>query len=86
MKSLNRNTVFIEFICQRLGVPSLLDPQDMAQSSVVDRLSILTYLAEFYHKFKTVDLGKQIIQRNKGVDKIYGKLRNKRLEVVKKVI
>ena len=49
MKSLNRNTVFIEFICQRLGVPSLLDPQDMAQSSVVDRLSILTYLSSLYH-------------------------------------
>ena len=49
MKSLNRNTVFIGFVCQRLGVPSLLDPQDMAQSSVVDRLSILTYLSSLYH-------------------------------------
>lgn len=49
MKSLSRYKVFIEFICQRLGVPSLLDPQDMAQSSVVDRLSILTYLSSLYH-------------------------------------
>merc|ERR1719400_900165 len=36
-------------IAERLGVPSLLDPQDMAQSTVVDRLSILTYLSSLYH-------------------------------------
>ena len=71
---------------RELDIPALLDAQDMAECSSPDRLSILTYLAEFYHKFKTVDLGKQIIQRNKGVENIYGKLRNKRLEVVKKVI
>ena len=46
---------------RELDIPALLDAQDMAECSSPDRLSILTYLAEFYHKFKTVDLGKQII-------------------------
>ena len=54
---------------RELDIPALLDPQDMAECSSPDRLSILTYLAEFYHKFKTVDLGKQIIHRKKHVAK-----------------
>ena len=41
--------LFKDSNCQRLGVPALLDPQDMAESSVVDRLSILTYLSSLYH-------------------------------------
>lgn len=37
---------------KELDIPSLLDPQDMADCTTPDRLSILTYLSEFYHKFK----------------------------------
>lgn len=37
---------------EELGIPSLLDPVDMAECGTPDRLSILTYLSEFYHKFK----------------------------------
>ena len=34
-----------------LGIPSLLDPQDMFESVQLDKLSILTYVSQFYHKF-----------------------------------
>jgi len=37
---------------QRLGIPSLLDPEDMAQMRCPDRSSVTTYLAQYYHRFR----------------------------------
>ena len=50
--SRNCTTVF-RIAEESLGIPSLLDPCDMAECDSPDRLSILTYLSEFYHTFKT---------------------------------
>jgi hypothetical protein len=36
---------------EHLGIPSLLDPKDMVERDQLDKLSIITYLAQFYHKF-----------------------------------
>ena len=42
---------------QQLGVPALLDPQDMVECELLDRLSILTYLAQYHQAFTVGQAG-----------------------------
>jgi uncharacterized CHY-type Zn-finger protein len=39
-------------VAEKLGIPSLLEPEDMLIASGPDKFSVITYLSQFFHHFK----------------------------------
>jgi len=64
---LGNNELAFRVAEEELGIPSLLDPQDMLDTDVPDKFSVITYVSQFYHLLKDEDNSRSPSLKLKGI-------------------